>query len=369
MDVAIIHDWLNGMRGGERVLEILCEIFPNAHIYTLLYVKGRLSSKIEHMNISTTFVQMLPFIKKYYEFYLPIYPAAIEGIQLGKYDLVISSSHCVAKGVIPSPNSLSICYCHTPMRYVWDRYHDYFLTKPGSKNIQKYIVKFFSHYLRMWDVTSSSRIDYFIANSKYVARRINKFYRRDAEVIYPPVDCSRFSISESIDDYFLVVSALRPYKRIDLAIEAFNDLGYPLKIIGTGKQERSLRRMAKNNIEFLGHLSDEEISYYFSRCRALIFPGLEDFGIVPLEVQASGRPVIAYGTGGALESVVKGETGVFFYNQTKEGLKSAVKEFMGMEFDPDNIRKYAAKFDKKVFKENIEKFVFKKLEEYNMGLT
>ena len=369
MKVAIVHDWLTGMRGGERVLEILCEIFPQAHIYTLLFIKGKLSSKIENMNISTTFVQMLPFIKKYYEYYLPFYPIAIEGLQLNKYDLVISSSHCVAKGVVSSPGSCSICYCHTPMRYVWDRYYDYFLTNSDSKVIFKYIVKFFSHYLRMWDVTSSSRVDHFIANSKYVSQRIKKFYRRDATVIYPPVDCSRFNISNKIGDYYLIVSALRPYKRIDIAIEAFNELGLHLKIIGTGKHETQLKKLAKSNIEFLGYLPDEEIPEYFSQCKGLIFPGIEDFGIVPLEVQASGRPVIAYSAGGVLESVIEGETGIFFHNQTKDALIDAVKRFQKVKFDPEKIRNYALKFEKEVFKKNFEKFVFKTLEEYNISLT
>jgi len=369
MRVAIVHDWLTGMRGGERVLEALCEIFPEAHIYTLLYIKGRLSSKIENMNISTTFVQMLPFVKNYYEYYLPLYPMAIEGLQLNQYDLVISSSHCVAKGVIAPPGSCSISYCLTPMRYVWDRYYDYFLAKSYSKRFFKYIVKFFSHYLRIWDVTSSSRVDYFVAISGYVAQRIKKFYRRDAEVIYPPVDCNRFSISDNVEDYYLIVSALRPYKKIDLAIEAFNELGLPLKIIGTGKYESQLKGMAKGNIEFLGYLSDEEIPEYFSKCKGLIFPGLEDFGIVPLEVQASGRPVIAYAAGGALESVKDCETGIFFHEQSKKALITAIKRFEKMQFDPEKIRRYALEFETDVFKEKFKKFVYNKLEEYNISLT
>jgi len=369
MQVAIVHDWLTGMRGGERVLEILCEIFPKAHIYTLLYIKGNLSNIIESKKISTTFIQLLPFVKKYYEYYLPLYPIAIEGIQLNRYDLVISSSHCVAKGVVSPPGSCSICYCHTPMRYVWDRYYDYFLANSESKGFFKYIVKFFSHYLRMWDITSSSRVDHFVANSKYVANRIEKFYRRASDVIYPPVDCNRFYISDKVEDYYLIVSALRPYKRIDIAIEAFNELGYPLKIIGTGKHDIQLKKIAKSNIEFLGYVYDEEISHYFSRCRGLIFPGIEDFGIVPLEVQASGRPVIAYGAGGTIESVKEGETGTFFYEQTKDDLKAAVLRFQKMKFEPEKIRKYAFKFEKEVFRDKFEKFVFEKFEDYNKGLN
>jgi glycosyltransferase involved in cell wall biosynthesis len=367
--VAIVHDWLTGMRGGERVLEVLCDIFPKARIFTLLYIKGNLSSKIENMDISTSFVQMLPFIKKYYEYYLPIYPLAVEGFQLNNFDIIISSSHCVAKGVITPPESCSICYCHTPMRYVWDRYYDYFLKDRSIKGLLKYIVKFFSHYLRIWDETSSARVDYFIANSNYVARRIEKFYRRQSEVIYPPVDCSRFFISDEVDDYFLIVSALRPYKRIDIAIDAFNELGLPLKIIGTGKDIEGLKKAAKENIEFLGFIPDHEIPRYFSRCKALIFPGLEDFGIVPLEVQASGRPVIAYSRGGALESVNDGESGIFFHEQTKDSLIEAVLKFGSMSFDPDKIRKQAQKFDRTVFKKKIEKFVFERLEEYNIRIN
>ena len=301
MKVAIIHDWLTGMRGGEKVLEAFCELFPQAHVYTLLHLPRTVSPSIEALPIHTSFIQNLPFSKKGYRRYLPLFPMAIERFDLKGYDLILSCSHCVAKGIVPPPDALHISYLLTPMRYAWDMFGEYF----GAKKSR--LIPFFIHYLRMWDVTSSQRVDDFLAISKHVQRRIMKYYRRDAEVIYPPVDTRRFKPGTKKGDFFLIVSSLVSYKAVDVAVEAFNRLGYPLRIIGSGPEEQRLRAMARSNVAFLGWQRDEVVAEAYSRCRALIFPGEEDFGIVPLEAMASGRPVIAFGRGGALETIVSSD--------------------------------------------------------------
>jgi len=365
MKVAIVHDWLTGMRGGERCLDVFCEIFPQAHLYTLLYVPGSVSPLIEQMPIKTSFIQRLPFSKKSYRKYLPLFPMAVEGFNLKGYDLILSCSHCVAKGIIPPPDALHISYTLTPMRYAWDMYGEYFGESRSG------IIPFFIHYLRMWDVTSSQRVDHFLCISKYVENRIKKFYRRDAEVIHPPVEIDRFSLSDKKEDFFLIVSSFAPYKRIDLAIKAFNRLGFALKIIGSGPEEKRLRSMARSNMEFLGWQPDEIVADYYSKCRALIFPGEEDFGIVPLEAMASGKPVIAYGRGGALETIISYDqrskadpTGLFFHEQDVDSLIEAVIQFnkIEREFDPMVIRNHALQWDREIFKETVKKNILEKME-------
>ena len=361
--VALVHDWLTGMRGGEKVLEVLCELYPEATLFTLLHNKGAMSPVIENMKIQTSFVQNLPFREERYRHYLPLFPRAIESFDFSGYDLIVSTSHCVAKGAKPAANALHICYCLTPMRYVWDQYPEYF-GKGRAGIVTRASMALVAPGLRNWDVRSSTRVHFFVADSDYVARRIERYYARAADVIYAPVDTSSFRISDKPQDYYLMVSALVPYKRVDLAIDAFNELGQRLIIIGSGPDENRLKTRAATNIEFLGWESDETIAKFYSNCRALIFPGVEDFGIVPLEAMASGRPVVAYAQGGALETVVaKGETptGVFFHEQSISALKSAIKEVESRQFDSHAIRKHAEKFDRKRFKQKVHEYITDKI--------
>lgn len=365
MRVAIVHDWLTGMRGGEKVLEVLCELFPEADLYTLLHIRGTASETIERMKIYTSFIQRLPFAKTRYRFYLPLMPTAIEKFNLNCYDLIISSSHCVAKGLIPAPESCHISYVLTPMRYVWDLYDDYF-ARAGF--FSRRLIPFFANYLRTWDVVSSARVDAFVAISTYVAMRIRKYYRREAQVIHPPVDTEKFRPSgRPPENFYLIVSALVPYKRVDLAVAAFNKLNLPLRIIGTGPEEKRLRKLAKKNVEFLGWQPDEFISEQYANCKALIFPGKEDFGIVPVEAMASGRPVIAYGRGGVTDTVIplrdgtacQPPTGVLFESQSVECLCEAVRFFGNNsdKFEPGALRNHAMKFDRKIFKRKIAEYI------------
>lgn len=368
MKVAIVHDWLTGMRGGEKCLEEFVRLFPQADLYTLLHIKSSVSKEIENRKIIVSFLQKLPFVETKYRYYLPLMPFAISGFDLRGYDLVLSSSHCVAKAVRVSSGALHVCYCHTPMRYIWDQFDQYF-NRPGSPKLASLIMKIIAPSLRRWDVRMNRHVDHFIANSKHVQKRIKKYYRRDSTVIYPPADTEFFKPQgEERENFFLILSAFAPYKRVDLAVEAFNELGYPLVVIGTGQDEQRLRNLAEKNIQFKGWLDASEIRSYLERCIALIFPGEEDFGITPVEAQAMGRPVIAYGKGGALETVVSNSenladppTGVFFNEPTVKALVEAVAHFETIEssFDPSHIRQRAQGFDAKIFASRIKQFIDK----------
>ncbi|ADL51942.1 glycosyltransferase [Clostridium cellulovorans] len=365
MRLALVHDWLPFMGGAERVLTNFLELYPDSPIYTILCNKGKLDPPLRDANIITSSLQKKNKEIKNHRKLFPFMPTAIESFNLNNYDVVLSSSSSVAKGVITKPETLHICYCHSPMRYAWEFSHEYAGKMVGRSKLLNKILNYFLSAMRVWDNASADRVDYFIANSQNVARRIKKHYRRDSIVIHPPVRCSLFNISNIDEEYFLVVSRLQEYKRIDLAVKVFNTLGLPLVVIGDGPDREKLQSMAKDNIKFLGRASDEVIKEYYAKCRAFIFPGEEDFGITPLEAMASGRPVIAYGKGGALETVVNGRTGVFFEDQTEESLKNALIQFEKMKFDKNEIRKHAESFDEEIFKKKIENFIENKYKEFN----
>jgi glycosyltransferase involved in cell wall biosynthesis len=357
--IALVHDWLTGMRGGEKVLEVLCELYPQATLFTLLHNKGSVSRVIEKMEIRTSFIDRLPYKSGRYRNYLPLFPRAIESFDFSGYDLILSSSHAVAKGARPAPGALHICYCHTPMRYVWEQYDQYFGPRRAGL-LTRAAMSFIAPRLRKWDLESSRRVHSFVANSQNVAERIRQYYQRTADVIYPPVNVEQFTVSEGDDGYYLIVSALVPYKRVDLAVEACKRSGERLLIVGTGPESGRLRSAAPRNIEFLGWQPDSELAGLYARCRALIFPGIEDFGIVPLEAMASGKPVVAFGQGGALETVVddpQRATGVFFREQTPEALREALVKLRGLKFNPHTIRAHAEQFDRKIFREKYRLYV------------
>jgi len=354
--IALVHDWLTGMRGGEKVLEVLCELFPDATLFTLVHQEGTCSPIIERMEIKTSFLQHVPFGQRQYRHFLPLFPLAVKSLDLRDFDLVISSSHAAAKSVYTRNDALHVCYCHTPMRYIWDQYEQYFGKDRASLPV-RLAMGMVRGYLQRWDVETAKGVRHFIANSENVRERIQRIYERDASVIYPPVDCGKFSVSMHDDGYYLVVSALVPYKRIDIAIEAFNRLGERLIIVGTGSEEKKLRPMAKKNIEFTGWAGDDALQNYYGNCRALIFPGEEDFGIVPVEAMACGKPVIAFGKGGAVETVVEGKTGLFFHEQKAESLEQKIKEFGGMRFDAAAIRTHAETFSKERFRTELKKAI------------
>ncbi|MBE3559371.1 MAG: glycosyltransferase [Ktedonobacteraceae bacterium] len=357
MKVAIVHDYLNQMGGAERVVIALHEIFPEAPVYTSIYNPDQVDAAFRAMDVRTTFMQKFPFVTKHHQPFLPFYPFAMESLDLRAYDLVLSSSSAFAKGVITRPDALHICYCHTPMRWCWN-YEEYVEREQLGKAARS-VLPFLIGGLRIWDQVSSMRVDHFIANSPVVAERIRKYYRREAVVIPPPVEISRFPFDPATtpQDYFLIVGRLVPYKRVDLAIEACNRLRLPLVIIGGGRDLEQLQRLAGPTIRFLGRLSDAEVVHYYRHCRALLFPGNEDFGITPLEAQACGRPVIAYGAGGALASVVDGVTGIFFREQTAESLAGALSTFDERQFDPAAIRSHALEFDTPRFRRRILQFI------------
>jgi glycosyltransferase involved in cell wall biosynthesis len=366
--IALVHDWLVGMRGGEKCLQSFCELYPDADLYTLIYVPDCVSPTIRAMNARRSWIDRLPAAERYYRYMLPLFPRAMESFDLSHYDLILSSSHCVAKGIFPH-RAVHVSYVHSPMRYVWDQHDAYF--GADAPWIARTGMALWRRYLQQWDLRSSQRVDYFIANSHNVAAKIRNLYGREAAVIHPPVEVGRFFIQEKQEPYYLIVSALVPYKKIDIAIQAFNELELPLKIVGEGPLRKRLQRMAKPNIEFLSRVSDEALPRFYAGCQALIFPGEDDFGIVPLEAQASGRPVIAYGQGGALETMVpiqasqrqfsSGEdpTGVFFHEPSAESLIAAVHLFRDRKqsFNPIAIRKHACGFAVDRFKTQIRGFV------------
>ena len=356
MRVALVHYWLVGMRGGGKVLEALCRLFPEADIYTHVADPERLSPTLNRHKIVETWISNLPYARSKYPLYLPLMPRALEGLDLTGYDVVISSESGPAKGVIPPPNAVHLCYTHSPMRYLWDQYNLY---RDGSGRITRAMMPLLAPSLRQWDVTSAARVDRFLANSTHVAKRIRKYWRREADVLAPPVDVGAFTplTAGQAEDFYLWVGELVHYKRPDIAVEAFSRLGRKLVVIGGPDRECArLRRMAGPNVTFLGKTDFVTLRDHMARCRALIFPGEEDFGMVPVEAMASGRPVIAYGRGGVLDTVVDGETGLYFEEQSTEALIDAVERFEAAglhRLDPLALAAHAGRFDETNFRNGI----------------
>ncbi len=345
------------MRGGEKCVEAFCELYPDATLFALLHNHGSVSPTIERMPIRTSFVQRLPFAATRYRHYLPLFPAAVSTFDTSGFELIISSSHCVAKGVRTPPGALHICYCHTPMRYIWDRYDDYF--SPGRAGLVTRLgMRLALKPLRRWDVASASRPHYFIANSERTRQQIRALYGKPSEVIYPPVDTDRFQLSTRDEGFFLAAGALVPYKRVDLAVHTFSRSGDRLIVAGDGPELDRLRKLAAPNVTFTGWLSDEELRSLYER--ALVFPGEEDFGIVPVEAMACGKPVLAYARGGACETVLdrpEGRTGIHFPHQTVDSLLEAVGRLRATRFDPQFLRDHALSFGREVFKARFREYV------------
>lgn len=361
--IAIVCDWLTNYGGAERVIENLSNMYPDAPIYTSIFNKKALPSFV-HKKIITSFINQLPFAKNNHRPYLKLMPYAFEEFNLSDFDIVISSSHSCAKGVITKPQTLHISYCHNPMRYVWDDFHSYLNHQRIHRSLKSWLYYYLSD-IRIWDRLAADRVDYFIANSKCVSDRIKKYYRRESEVIYPPCDINRFTISSKNGDYFLALGRLVAYKRFDLVLEVFNQLQLPLKIVGSGSELKHLKSNANKNIEFLGQVRDDELNQIYGNAKALIFPQYEDFGLIPLESMACGRPVIAYAYGGALETIINGKTGVFFFEQTVDSLKKAINSFLETKFDPCAIRLHTRKFDKTHFEKKITNFINKKWQSWS----
>ncbi len=356
MKVALVHDWLNGMRGGERCLDVLCEIYPEAPIYTLFYEKGKLPRSIACHDIRTTWINRLPAVYSRYRNYLPFFPAAIESLDLGAFDLVISTSHCVAKGAKKGKEAFHICYCFTPMRYAWGFFDEYF----GNKNfVLRALIRTAVKKLQTWDKKATDRVDRFVAISHHVRHRIKKYYDREAEVIYPPCETDFYTLNPAVarENFYLVVSALVPYKKIELAIEAFAGGSRRLVIIGDGPERKKLESMSSDNVQFLGWKPDEALRDYYRRARGLIFPGEEDFGIVPLEAQACGCPVIAYGVGGALETILEEKTGTFFTELSVKGLLDSIENFEKKEWGAQDARHNALRFSRTRFKDEMKNYI------------
>jgi len=349
MRLAIVHDWLTGMRGGEKALEVLCEQYPDAELFTLVHVRGSVSPAIERLCPHTSFVQRLPFVKRLYRNYLPLFPTAVEQFSFDRFDRIVSLSHCCAKSIVHPGGVPHLCYCLTPMRYAWDQFDAYFgrgrIGRTGSAVMRPLMAR-----LARWDRATASRVDRYVAISHYVAGRIRRYYNREATVVYPPVDTDYFQPDGSRPERFaLVVSALVPYKRLDVAIAACRHARVPLTIVGDGPDRAALERQAGSDVRFLGRLPNGQVRDLYRRAAVTLLPGEEDFGIVPLEAQACGRPVVALARGGALETVKPGETGVLVDDQSPEAFGAAIAEVIDRAFDPVAIRAHAERFSRARF--------------------
>lgn len=354
MKVALIHDHLVQDGGAEKVLQVLQDCFPNAPTYTLIYDEKKVDKSFKAKDIRTSFLQRMPFSLKKYQWYLPLMPSATESYDLTEFDVVISSSSAFAKGVITSPETKHICYCHSPTRYLWTDTHAYIRDLHIPNIIKKFLPPLLTR-LRLWDQVAANRVDLFLANSETVKNRIKKYYRRDSNVVYPPVDLSAFKPKEKPGgNYYLAGGRLVPYKRFDLVVKAFNRLGMPLKIFGQGPEFEKLQRLARGNVELLGYVSNEERAELYRGAKAFINPQVEDFGITPVEAMASGTPVIAYADGGALETVIEGKTGTFFNEQRWEALSDLIIRFKPEQYDPQILYNHAKTFSTEQFKQQIQ---------------
>lgn len=369
MQVALIHDHLAQDGGAEKVLKVFSDMFPQAPIFTLLYEKKNADKYFKNRKIETSIIQRLPGGVKHYQWYMPFMPMAVEFFDLSGYDLVISDASAFAKGVITSPDTLHICYCHTPTRYIWSDTHQYIKELKYNKYFKK-VISLMLNYIRIWDRQAADRVDKYIANSRTVKKRIIKYYKADSVVIYPPVDTEKLRISGQISDYFLIGGRLAPYKRVDIVIEAFKKLNKKLKIFGDGVDMERLKKIAGDdkNIEFLGRVDDDTRAELYSKCQAFINPQEEDFGITVVEAMASGRPVIAFRKGGATETIIEGKTGLFFNKQTPESLIEAVEKFKSMNFNPETIRFHAEQFSVARFKKEIKDFIDDEYKKFKSSL-
>jgi len=354
MKVALVHDWLNQRGGAEDVLETLVSLFPDAPLYTSLYRPEVMPDFYQSWDIRTSFIDRLPLARRRQQFYLPLYPRAFESFDFSQYDLVISNKSGFCHGIVTAPSTVHICYCLTPTRYVWN--YDQYAEREQIGRLPRMVLPSVISRLRSWDRAAADRVDHFIAISDVVRRRIANIYERESTIIYPPVDTSRFEPSTEVEDYYLIVGRLVPYRRLDLLIEAFNRLDRPLVIAGSGRDREILEQKAGPNITFLGYVPDEDLPDLFARCRAFIFPGEEDFGIAPVQAMASGRPVIAHAAGGALDTVTP-ETGMLFAEQSVADIIRAVESFDDEKVDPKLIRTQAEKFDTSVFASQLREFI------------
>jgi glycosyltransferase involved in cell wall biosynthesis len=367
MEVALVHDWLNQMGGAEAVLENLVQLFPHAPIYTSIYWRDEMPPAYMGWDIRPLWLNHAPGIYDHHQQYFALYPAAWSALNLARYDVVLSNKSGFCHGIHAhnqKKQALHICYCLAPTRYVWT--FEEYARNEGMRPSLRLAMKPLVAALRRWDYRAAQRVDHFIAISTEIQQRIKRYYQRDSDIIYPPVDIRRFAAQPRHGDYYLIVSRLIPYKRIDLAIEAFNRLGLPLVIAGSGRDAARLEKLAKPNVQFLGRVPDADLPDLMARCKAFIFPGREDFGITPVEAQASGRPVIAFGAGGALDSVIDGETGVLFEEQTVESLTAAVKRLNTLRLDPAAIRCHAETFSTEAFKQKLTAFIEEKYAEHVM---
>jgi glycosyltransferase involved in cell wall biosynthesis len=359
--IALVHDWLTGMRGGERVLDVLCERFPDADLFTLFHVRGSVSPAIERRRIHQSPLQHLPAVRRCYRECLPLFPALVELFNLESFDLVISSSHCAVKSIIAGPRTRHLCYCHTPMRYAWDQFEAYF-GSTGSSRFPKSVMRLAMRRMARWDRDTAGRVDRYLTNSQHVADRIRRYYNREAIVVYPPVDTDFFRPDAvPVEPFALVVSALVPYKRIDLAVNACHRARVPLAIVGDGPVRAELERSASGDVRFFGRVSDTDLRDLYRRAAVLLLPGQEDFGIVPLEAQACGRPVVALGRGGALETVVPGETGLLVDEPEVEPFAEAIAAALVRRFDRAVIRRHAERFGRARFGDEIQAIVNREL--------